>query len=804
LAQAFGILRLAEPKTVFERMSKGTARPPHGVEFPLDGEGNRPTMGVNKAAFAAALRAVSAQDAKAIDDLPEKKWRRAYAKQLVEQVRHSAKTPEAALSVAGAGLDYLHNTMVFVRPEGGTEIPLSEAMKTFREKRFKTHEIQGTSPRASNYTVQYKSYGTPGSLKTLSGDALHKQIDTWVKNGAIEMSCGSAMSKVIDNPGWTDLSDTYFVLFGATSAMGPFHKLMELGANIIALDLDRPQIWEKLLKDTRAGSGKLIFPVKEEIKAGASDADIAKVAGCNLLTDAPEIRNWLVDLFPKERLVCMALAYLDGALFVKVSIAMDAIIKSLIEERGVDKVIPAYLCTPTDAHLCTPASVEAAKANFRRSPAWQGMLAPVLTWAGMPMKKNVERPIVDANGNELEGLHVVDCIIPEQGPNYILAKRLQHWRAMVSRAAGCTVSSNIAPSTATASVLSNVLFALSYKGMSSFRPMEITYQETSNSVMSALLIRDLRDSTSASNPKTPLLNPLCLFTDNAWHGGCWRSGWKFASMGAPSLLGYVFFAFAVTPYLFLYNAYQAVGWGRALITVLGLLSSRSGLWNEVGSQISFFQHLGMMEVCHAAIGLTRSSPALTFMQIFSRFFVVALLNCCPEAIKEDTSIIPMMLTAWCIADFTRYVFYCFGLARDLAGSCKSVAVALKLLKVKSVERADDPAFQIPFPLVWIRYSLFIVLYPTGVFGELMVAWMTRECMMSALSTLQPNTMSGWIMQTMKFLFECIGMRPNSNIYYAGIFLAYVFGLPPLYMTLLASRRKQLAPAPKTDKAKKGR
>merc|ERR1719216_596116 len=105
------------------------------------------------------------------------------------------------------------------------------------------------------------------------------------------------------------------------------------------------------------------------------------------------------------------------------------------------------------------------------------MLAPLFAQVGMPLKKNVEKPIVDEDGNPIDGLHVVDCIIPEQGPNYILAKRLQHWRAMVSRAAGVLVSSNVAPSTATASVLSNVLFALSYKGMPSMRPMEITYQE---------------------------------------------------------------------------------------------------------------------------------------------------------------------------------------------------------------------------------------------------------------------------------------------------------------------------------------
>merc|ERR1719456_1562603 len=124
---------------------------------------------------------------------------------------------------------------------------------------------------------------------------------------------------------------------------------MDLGANVIALDLDRAPIWEKLIAEARGRAGKLIFPVKEKIAEGASDADIAKVAGCNLLTDTPEIRTWLQDLYPKEKLVCMALAYLDGALFVKVSMAMDAIISSLVKTRGKDTMALAYLCTPTDA-----------------------------------------------------------------------------------------------------------------------------------------------------------------------------------------------------------------------------------------------------------------------------------------------------------------------------------------------------------------------------------------------------------------------------------------------------------------------
>eukprot|EP00929_Paragymnodinium_shiwhaense_P013131 TRINITY_DN120996_c0_g1_i1.p1 TRINITY_DN120996_c0_g1~~TRINITY_DN120996_c0_g1_i1.p1 ORF type:complete len:784 (+),score=224.56 TRINITY_DN120996_c0_g1_i1:94-2445(+) len=776
-------------------MSKKEARPAEGVEFPKDAEGNRPTMSVNKAAFAAAMRAINPDEAKMLDDLPDKKWRRGYQKNLLEQVRQSAQSKENALKVANAGLDYLHNTMVFVRPAGADDsaVSLDEAMKKFTDKKFETMEVQGKMPKATDYTVQYKSYGTPGPLKELSGDALKLQIDKWVKDGAIETSCGAAMAKVVDNPEWCDLSDLYFVLFGASSAMGPFFKLMDLGANVIALDLDRPQIWEKLLKETRCRAGKLIFPVKSK-PAGDSDEEIAKVAGCNLLTDTPEIRTWLQDLYPKERLVCMALAYLDGALFVKVSCAMDAVIKSLIEKRGADKMGVAYLCTPTDVHLCTPSSVEASKAAMKRAPGWQHMLAPLLNSAGMPMKKNVEKPLTDASGAPIEGLHVIDCVVPEQGPNYILAKRLQHWRAMVAREKGVLASSNVAPSTATASVLSNVLFALSYKGMSSIRPMEITYQETSNAVMASLLIRDVRDPTSAANPKIPLKNPLCLFTDNSWHGGCWRTAWKFQSLGGPSLLGYVFFAFIVTPYLMSYSLYQAAGWGSALKTVVTMGPSPQ-LWSEVGATVTYFQHLGVMEIVHASAGMVRSNAVMTFVQMFSRWMIVAFLNECVQC-KTETFFVPMMLFAWCMAETVRYVYYAIGQLAEIATSARGVAVAMKLIKMKSVEKADDPVFKIPFPLVWLRYSMFIVLYPMGVCGEMNVIRLCMDCLLESAKAAQPGTTSAWLLGTIRMV---TGERGYWTVL-AIMYMAYVVGLPMLYSMLLASRRKQLGGGKEKKKA----
>jgi len=507
---------------------------------------------------------------------------------------------------------------------------------------------------------------------------------------------------------------------------------------------------------------------------------------------------------PKERICCMALAYLDAAMFVKVSMAMDAIIESLIAKRGAEKVSVAYLCTPTDAHLCNSESVEASKANFRRAPGWQKLflsLNPLLAKIGQYVAKNVEKPILDSDGKPIEGLNVVDSIMPEQGPNYILAKRLQHWRAMVSREAGCIVSSNIGPITATASVLSNLSFALGMKSMTYFPAMEIAYQETSNTILAALLIRDLRDPTSASHPKTPLRNPLCLMSEQPFHSGCWRGAFKMQSYGAPGMVGWMFYAFLVCPYLLGYNAYEAIGWGKVLVAAL--TSDWSGLLGAVGAQVTWVQHLGLMEVLHSALGMTRSNLVVTFIQIFSRVLVLSLVN--PSnlgaSVRKETFWIPMMIMCWSAADCLRYVFYCFNLVRDMAGYCKTVGVALKMMKVKNVEVADDPVFKIPFPLTWLRYSLFLVNYPVGVFCELMVFWKAKSVLTAPMFTASadPSSLSAWALSTLQFLLRSMGATSETKSYGVVLFL-YFLGLPFLYLTLLTTRRKQLAPPAKAAKA----
>jgi hypothetical protein len=154
--------------------------------------------------------------------------------------------------------------------------------------------------------------------------------------------------------------------------------------------------------------------------------------------------------------------------------------------------------------------------------------------SGKFLRKNYRAPI-KVGGEEF---YLVNGISVAQGPNYALAKRMQHWRAIIAHSKGCIVSSNIAPSTSTVSVVHNRTFAWAYEGMPYFKPYEIFAPETSNAVMSAILFSDLNNPKSVANPKNKLANPNQLFSYNSFHGGLWRAAYEVDSIGETSVLIY--------------------------------------------------------------------------------------------------------------------------------------------------------------------------------------------------------------------------------------------------------------------------
>lgn len=520
-------------KSAFKKRFEKPPPPPRGLVWPVDKKGTRSSTKTNMSIVAAAVGACNSKKESLI--LKCKNWRFNYWWHLKGLVEEQCTSPEAALKIAEAGLKKAYEVFEFV-DDDGKSMSFADAMATKSKTKFSTGFVKGQSSRkVEELEIPYK--GT-----TLSGDLLKEQVRYWVEYGTIEPSAGDAIIKCVDNPGYMDLKDRYFVLLGAGSAMGPFLVLMALGANIVAIDLDRPQIWKRLIEHARKSAGSITFPLKKTMDSCKSDDELYENAGCNLFTDTPKIRDWLLDLYPGKAFTVGSYAYLDGALHVQVSLAMDAICRDLSEKRK--NVSLAYLCTPTDLHLIPKEAHDAQVENFKKY-SWDPycLLMKIISF-GKYLKKNANKP-VDGEGGEF---YVVNGISVAQGPNYALAKRMQHWRAIIARSKGCIVSSNIAPSTSTVSVVHNRTFAWAYEGMPYFKPYEIFAPETSNAVMSALLFYDLNDPKSAGNPKNKLDNPNQLFSYGSFHGGVWRCAYEINSIGEASVFRY--FGRLAYPYVY--------------------------------------------------------------------------------------------------------------------------------------------------------------------------------------------------------------------------------------------------------------
>ena len=213
-------------KSAFKKRFAKPPPPPRGISFPIDdkAKGTRSSTPVNKEILASAVGAVSPEKAEKIRKA--KGYRFTYVKHLVGLVEEQCKSPENALKVAQAGLDKAYEVFEFVAPDGSA-VSLKEAMAVKNTEKFHTGIIKGEgSNKTEGLEIPYKG-------KTLKGDELKAQVNKWVSYGTIEPSAGEAIIGCVDNPKWLDLSDRYFVLLGAGSAMGPLHVLLALGANVI-------------------------------------------------------------------------------------------------------------------------------------------------------------------------------------------------------------------------------------------------------------------------------------------------------------------------------------------------------------------------------------------------------------------------------------------------------------------------------------------------------------------------------------------------------------------------------------------
>lgn len=478
-----------------------------GIAFPRTAKGARSSSPVAARAVAQALRALGANDlAQAAE--AERNWRSRYPSYLRPLVELALPQPVAALNSARAGLASLWDSMVWIG-EDAVERSLAAAIASPEGWPLATLTLKGDGP------PEVQAWGVPYQGKFLQGDELLQQLLRWVEHGIVESSAAKALGRCVRHPEWFDLSDRHIALLGAGSEAGPLDWLVKWRANLLAVDIDRSATWTRIADRVGQGNATLHLPMR-----GASGSDWTQQAGADLLRDAPRIAAWLRGF--ERPLDVGAFAYLDGERHLRVSMAMDMVMTGLLSAQPSSSL--AYLATPTDVFVVPERTARFAQQCYANRPTLTRLMQAPLQWvAGESLfHPNIERLVPAADGTPCG---VVDSLVLQQGPNYALAKRLQQWRAMDARARGHRVSLNIAPSTTTASVIKSPALAAGFGGASAFG-MEVFEPATTNALMAALWVHDLRTDCAPSDPQVPLTHPFDLLTDQSCHGGLWVSAYR--------------------------------------------------------------------------------------------------------------------------------------------------------------------------------------------------------------------------------------------------------------------------------------
>ncbi|KRF37627.1 hypothetical protein [Nocardioides sp. Soil805] len=476
----------------------------HGVSFPADSDGRRSTTRAGRAVVAAALRPVDPVGALGAEQ--ETAWRSGYVLHFRRLVEAGIATPEAWTTIAEAGLEAVRRTLVVVAPDG-TEQPLDSLATARAVRTLGTHEVLGEGERQAELVLTYRG-------RELRGADLLAQLEEWVARGVLEPSAAAAVGEVVEHPEWLRLEGRTVAVLGAGAEMGPLAALLRWGATVAAVDLPREALWERLERTARAGAGRLLAPFDP---SGSEDGSY----GADLLAEVPAVSDWLARL--DGRLVLGNYLYADGATHVRVAAAADALATRLTAARP-DTAL-AFLATPTDAFAVPREAVEHSTRAYRERSGAAKLVGRPLRWATRGRLLHRAYPPAADPG-------ISDAIVPVQGPNYALAKRIQRWRAAVARRDGQLVSFHVAPSTRTRSVVKNRALAAAFAGAHRFG-VEVFEPDTANTLMAALLVHDL--STEQPVHEHP-------WQDEAYaavHGGLWRAAYEPRSaLGLAAALGY--------------------------------------------------------------------------------------------------------------------------------------------------------------------------------------------------------------------------------------------------------------------------
>lgn len=207
-------------------------------------------------------------------------------------------------------------------------------------------------------------------------------------------------------------------------------------------------------------------------------------------------------------------------------------------------------------------------------------------------------------------------------------------------------------------------------------------------------------------------------------------------------------------YLIFYNWIVFFGWFQVFYLAVKTLkeSGHQSVYAAVEKPVILAQSAALLEILHSLTGIVRSPVTATLPQVSSRLYVTWGILCSFPEVRTHFFVVSLVIS-WSITEIIRYSF--FGLKETFGFT--------------------------PSWLLWLRYSTFLILYPTGITSEVGLIYNALPYLRETgkYSIRMPNK---W-----NFAFD---------YYYNALLILgfYVPGSPHLYGYMLGQRKKALSKA----------
>lgn len=368
--------------------------------------------------------------------------------------------------------------------------------------------------------------GEPSPLATIGTATAENLINHQLAEAGLLADLTSYDRMVTDDCLDIELANTVFVAIGANAELALTEELLALGANVVAIARPNQEKWQRLIEFAAASAGTLNYPSLEGRVGLALDTEIELIA---------EYLGRVLYAHPGKRIVCLGFVYAPGSAQIIASAAQDALMSALAEQVGIERFVAGWLATPLDSYLVKKDLLDSQQHDFSHRN-FLVRLRDAIFGLSRARADSALKGVKSAQAIESEltrrSATVLDFSARRQGSSYLLAKRIERWRAAELVSRGYQVWFQVTPAARTNSTLGYKFVRAAYRGLA--RLGVVTFE--------AWMLRDLLTACllgrlgSKKDVGSGADSGFEGFAATAIHGKLWRLPYRLEAVWRTSFL----------------------------------------------------------------------------------------------------------------------------------------------------------------------------------------------------------------------------------------------------------------------------